>query len=442
MKILLISPCIDSKSKTPKSYMIPQLSLHLLAGLTPSEHEVKLVEEEIEDINLDTECDLVGISCMTSNAPRAYYLAQEFKKRGKKVVLGGVHPTILPEEALSYADAVVVGEAENVWEQLIEDIQKDRLQRKYKNSRPALDRYIPLKFRKLTKKRLFNVLPVMTTRGCPYECEFCCVADIYGKKIRHAPVHNVVRDIKESQGKIFIFLDDNIIGHPQYAKELFKAIKPLKIKWIGQASISFVSDTELMKLAAESGCGALFIGLETVSEFQLKRMHKSIKEIGKVEEAIKMVKDLGIHFHASMIFGFDDDTKAVFPETLDFLQRNNISTVSFNILTPYPGTRVYEQFKKEGRLLTANWKYYDHATVVFKPKHMTPYELQEGKTWVKKEFSKISSILKRFPQNMSHPLLYLAMNLATRKNAKLDYNKLSGLNSEIFESKEDKQYSI
>ena len=164
MKILLISPCIDSKSKTLKSYMIPQLSLHLLAGLTPSEHEVKLVEEEIEDINLDTECDLVGISCMTSNAPRAYYLAQEFKKRGKKVVLGGVHPTILPEEALSYADAVVVGEAENVWEQLIEDIQKNRLQRKYKNSRPALDRYIPFKFRKLTKKRLFNVLPIMTTR--------------------------------------------------------------------------------------------------------------------------------------------------------------------------------------------------------------------------------------------------------------------------------------
>ncbi|NIN92523.1 B12-binding domain-containing radical SAM protein, partial [bacterium] len=165
MKILLISPCRDPKSKTPKSYMIPQLSLHLLAGLTPSEHEVKSVEEEIEDINLDAECDLVGISCMTSNAPRAYYLAQEFRKRGKKVVLGGIHPTILPGEALSYADAVVVGEAEDVWEQLIEDFQKDRLQRKYYHPNPVLDKYIPIKFRKLTKKRLFNVLPIMTTRG-------------------------------------------------------------------------------------------------------------------------------------------------------------------------------------------------------------------------------------------------------------------------------------
>lgn len=436
MKILLISPCRDPESKTPKSYMLPQLSLHLLVGLTPSEHEVKAVEEEIEDINLDEECDLVGISCMTSNAPRAYYLTQEYRKRGKKVVLGGVHPTILPGEALFYADSVVVGEAEDVWEQLIDDFQKGRLQRKYNHSKPSLDRYIPMKFRKLTKKRLFNVLPIMATRGCPYDCEFCCVSDIYGKKIRHVPVHNVVRDIKESQGKAFMFLDDNIIGHPQYAKELFKAIKPLKIRWIGQASISFIHDAELMKLATESGCSALFIGLETVSETQLKRMQKSIKEIGKVEEAIKMVKDLGIHFHASMVFGFDDDTKAIFPETVEFLQRNNISTVSFNILTPYPGTRVYEQFRKEGRLLTSDWKYYDHATVVFKPKHMTPYELQEGKAWVKKEFSKISSILKRLPRNMSHPLLYLAMNFTTRKNVKLDYNKLSWQNSEIFESKD------
>jgi len=441
MKILLISPCRDLKFKTPKSHMIPQLSLHLLSGLTPPEHEVKVVEEEIEDINLDEECDLVGISCMTSNAPRAYSLAQEFRRRGRKVVLGGVHPTILPGEALSYADAVVIGEAEDIWEQLIEDFQRDRLQREYNHSQPALDRYIPLKFRKLTKKRLFNVLPIMTTRGCPYDCDFCCVASVYGKKIRHVPVDNVVRDIEESQGKIYIFLDDNIIGQPPYAKELFKAIKPLKIRWIGQASISFVHDAELMKLATESGCGALFFGLETVSETQLKRMRKSIKEIRKVEEAIKMVKDLGIHFHASMVFGFDDDTKAVFPETLEFLQRNNISTASFNILTPYPGTRIYEQFRKERRLLTVNWKYYNHSTVVFKPKHMTPYELQEGRTWVKKEFSRISSILKRLPKNMSHPLLYLAMNFAMRKSVKLDYDKLPWLNSEIFESKEDVPYS-
>ncbi len=435
MKILLISPCVDSEIKTPKELMIPQLSLHILEGLTPSEHEVKIVEEEIEEINLDEECDFVGISCMTANARRAYYLAKEFKKRGKKVVLGGVHPTVLPEESVRYADSIVIGEAEGVWEQLLEDFQKGKLQKEYYHPSPPLDKYIPMKYRKSTKKRLFNVIPIMTTRGCPYSCEFCCVSDLFGKTIRHVPIGNVLRDIEESQEKIYIFLDDNIIGNPKYAKELFKAITPYKIKWAGQASVSFVHDTELMKLAAESGCAALFCGLESVSEIQLKKMRKSIKEINGIEEAIRKIKDFGIHFHASLVFGFDSDTKTIFPETLEFLEKNKIGTASLNILTPYPGTKIYEQFKKEGRLLTTDWKYYDHSTVVFRPKNMSPYELQAGEIWVKKKFSKISSILKRFPGNLSHPLLYLAMNIGSRKNVKTDTKRLPNLVSEIFELK-------
>ncbi len=433
MKILLVSPVKDPGYRTRKALMLPQLALHILEGLTPPGHEVRIVEEEIDDVNPDQECDLVGISCMTSNAPRAYHLAGEFRKRGKTVILGGVHPTILPEEALCYADSVVIGEAEGVWERLLDDFQKGNLQKTYHVPNPPLDKYIALKHRKLTKKRLFHVLPVMTTRGCPYNCEFCCVSHIFGKKIRHIPVENVVRDIEESGGKNFLFMDDNIIGHSEYAKKLFKAIKPLRINWIGQASLSFVQDNELMRLACESGCGALFVGVETVSENQLKRMKKSFNELQRVEKAIRKVKDLGIHFHASIVFGFDDDTTAVFPETLDFLTRNNVSTASLNILTPYPGTEVYAKFKKEGRLLTTDWQYYDHTTVVFTPKQMTPYELQEGKAWVKREFSKVSSILKRLPYNTSHPLLFLAMNFAARKNAESDYQKLPRQNAELFE---------
>ena len=436
MKILLISPISDPDVKTPKGLMIPQLALHILEGLTPSEHEVKIVEEEIEDINLDEECDLVGISCMTSNAPRAYYLAREFRNRGKKVVLGGVHPTLLFNEAIQYADAVVVGEAENIWEQLLEDFQKGNLQKRYHYPKPSLDRYIPMKYKKSTKKRLFNVIPIITTRGCPYSCEFCCVSNLFGREIRHIPISNIVREMEEFQNKIYIFLDDNIIGRPVYAKELFRAIKPFKIKWAGQASVSFVHDTELMKLAAESGCAALFFGLESVSEVQLKRMPKSIKQVKKIEESIRKVKDFGIHFHASMVFGFDSDTKAIFPETLEFLQRNKVGTASFNVLTPYPGTNVYEKFRREGRLLTTNWKYYDHSTVVFKPRNMSPYELQAGEIWVKKEFTKMSAILKRFPANMSHPFLFLAMNFGSRKNVKADTNRLPKLVSEIFEFRE------
>ncbi|MBN1384136.1 MAG: B12-binding domain-containing radical SAM protein [Elusimicrobia bacterium] len=435
MKILLVSPCIDPETKTPEGLMIPQLSLYILEGLTPAVHEIKIVEEELENINLDEKCDLVGISCMTPNAPRTYYLSGEFRKRGKKVVLGGIHPTLLPDEALRYADSVVVGEVEGVWEQLLEDFQKGRLQKKYHQPLPVLDRYIPMRYRKSVKRKLFDVMPIMATRGCPYNCEFCCVSDIFGKKMRHVPIANIVRNLEEFRHKMYIFLDDNIIGEPNYAKELFKAIKPFKIKWGGQASVSFVHDTELMKLAADSGCMILFVGIESVSESQLKRMPKSIKKIKLIDEAIRKIKDMGIHLHTSFVFGFDGDTKAIFPETLEFLQRNKIGTASLNILTPYPGTRVYKQFKKEGRLLTTDWKYYDHSTVVFSPKNMSARELQEGEIWVKKEFSRMPSILKRLPGNLSHPLLYLSMNLGIRKNVRVDTARLPNLASEIFGSR-------
>ncbi len=432
MKILIISPRVCPDTKTPTGLMIPQLALHILKGLTPSRHSVKVVEEENESVDLDDTCDLVGISCMTANAPRAYELAREFRRRGKKVVMGGVHPTILPQEARAYADAVVVGEAEGAWETVLEDCENNRLQPLYHKASPSLDRYIPKNHRNAPGKRLFDVVPIMTTRGCPYSCDFCCVSGLYGKKIRHSPIENVVRDIRESGRKIFIFLDDNIIGEPSYAKRLFTAIKPYNIKWVGQASISFVHDVELMKLAADSGCAALFFGLESVSVAQLKTMRKSIKDIVEMGEAVKKVKGLGIHFHASFVFGFDGDTKAIFPDTLEFMQKNRINTASYNVLTPYPGTKIYNQFREEGRLLTDNWRYYDHSTVVFRPKNMSAYELQEGAMWVKKEFTRVPTILKNLPWSMSHPLLYLAMNIGMRYNVKEDALRLPVLAAELF----------
>ena len=434
MKILLISPVIDVEMRTNKQLMIPQLSLYILEGLTPSEHEVKIIEEEAKDIDLDEECDLVGISCMTANAPRAYALSREFKKRGRTVIMGGVHPTILPDEALLHSDCVVIGEAEGVWETLLKDFQNNNLQKKYHNPAPDLGKYVPKDFSKIIKKRLFNVIPIITSRGCPYNCDFCCVADLFGKEIRHIPIENVLRDIKESRAKNFIFLDDNIIGHPKYAKELFRAIKPLKIKWVGQASISLlVKDNELLQLAAESGCKDLFIGLESVAEVQLKTTHKAIKEVKHLEDALKKIMKMGILIHASMIFGFDNDTKDVFDNTVKFLIKNKVSTVSFNILTPYPGTKTYEGLKNEGRLLTTNWKYYDHNTVVFEPKNMAPFELQHGKTRARKEFYKISSVIKRFWGNMYSPIIYMATNYGNMKQVKVEEKRFAKLKSELFE---------
>ncbi len=435
MKILLISPTIDASKRTNKGLMIPQLALYILQGLTPTEHEVKVLEEETEDIDFEQDWDLVGISCMTANAPRAYELCEEFKKRGITVILGGVHPTILPDEALQHADSVVVGEAEGVWETLLTDFRNDNLKRRYHNPAPDLGKYVPKDFSKIIKKRLFKLVPIMTTRGCPYNCDFCCVTNLFGKKMRHIPVENVVRDIKESGVKNFMFLDDNIIGHPQYAKELFRAIKPLKINWVGQASVSLlVRDGALMKLAAESGCKALFFGIESVSEEQLKSMHKAIKEIEHLESALKKIKKMGILIHASMVFGFDNDTKETFDETVQFLIKNKVSTVSFNILTPYPGTKTYEDLKKENRLITTDWKYYDHNTVVFEPTNMTPYELQIGKVNARKKFYRLSSVLKRLSGNLYSPVIYFATNYGHMKQVKVEGKRMLKLKSELFEN--------
>ncbi len=434
MKILLISPTVDNKKRTNKGLMIPQLALYILEGLTPPENEVKIIEEEVDHIDLEQECDLVGISCMTANAPRVYELCQEFKKRGKTVVLGGVHPTILTDEALQYADCVVVGEAEGVWEILLKDFQNNNLKRKYHDPIPDLGKYIPKDFSKIIKKRLFNLIPIVTTRGCPYNCDFCCVTNLFGKKVRHIPVENVIRDIQESGAKNFIFLDDNIIGHPKYAKALFKAIKPLKIKWVGQASISLlVRDDKLMQLAAESGCKELFLGIESVSEEQLQSMHKTFNEIEHLESALKRIKKIGILIHASMIFGFDSDTKKIFDETVRFLIRNKVSTVSFNILTPYPGTKIYEDLKKENRLIITDWRYYDHNTVVFKPKNMTPYELQIGKINARKKFYSISSVLERLIGNLYNPMIYFPSNYGHMKQVRVEKKGIAKLKSELLE---------
>lgn len=435
MKILLISPTVDAEKRTNKGLMLPQLALYILEGLTPARYDVKVIEEESDKINLEQECDLVAISCMTANAPRAYKLCHDFKSRGKTVILGGVHPTILPDEALQHADSVVVGEAEGVWETLISDFENNNLKRKYHNPTPDLEKYVPKDYTNVIKKRLFNLIPIMTTRGCPYNCDFCCVTNLFGQKIRHVSIENVVRDIQESKAKVFIFLDDNIIGDTVYAKALFKAIKPLNIKWVGQASISLlVGDDELIQLAADSGCQTLFFGIESVSVEQLQSMRKSLKEIKHLESAFKKVKKMGILIHASMVFGFDNDTKEIFDETVQFLIRNKVSTVSFNVLTPYPGTKIYEELKNENRLITTDWQYYDHNTVVFKPRNMTPFELQMGKINARKKFYSISSVLKRLFGNLHKPLVYFLMNYGHMKQVKVEAKRIVALMPKLFET--------
>ena len=410
MRVLLLSPSSDEKRS--HFFRIPQLTLSVIAMLTPPEIEVDIVEEEVEKINFEKYYDLVGISCMTAVAQKAYQLAGVFKKKGTKVVLGGIHPTVMPQEAIQHCDSVVIGEAEGTWPQLIQDFKQNRLQKFYKSLDFDLANFPIPKRNSNHHKTPFHMQPIFTTRGCPYDCEFCSVTNLYGKKLRHRRVADIVEEITQTKEKKFLFLDDNIVGDVKFAKELFASLSPLKICWVGQASMSLVKDKNLLRLAQKSGCIALFFGLESVSPNTLKGLPKALKSLKENNDAIKIIQDSGIMFHASVVFGFDDDDSSIFERTLEFLMKNRIVTVTFNILTPYPGTRIFERFEREGRLLSRNWSDYNHTTVVFKPQKMTPEQLAEGFVWIGKNFYSKSSILKRFFSNFSHPVLYFSMNAA------------------------------
>jgi len=425
MKLLLISPSRRLGKRVLKVLKMPQLGLHILASLTPGDVDITLVDEDIGEIDFSLDFDLVGISCMTATVNRGYGLSDMYRQRGSKVVLGGIHPTILPQEAIQHADAVVIGEAEGCWADVVNDFRKGALQKFYHVPEPDLSR-VPFPRRDFDiDKAIFRCVGLLTTRGCPYACEFCSVTDFYGRKIRHRPVSMVVEDIKQSGSKTFLILDDNVAGHPEYSKELFEALIPLDIEWVGQSSISLAKDREMLKLCRLSGCAALFFGLESVSPASLMGMKKSLKSIEETEEAIKVIQDHGIAFHPSIILGFDTDTKAIFDDTLEFLARTKLPTMALQVLTPYPGTRLYQRFRDQGRIISQDWSHYDHHTVVFQPKNMTPQELAEGHHYVQSEFYSFSSILRHIPYllkvrpiNLKRALLFLLLNITGNNSAK------------------------
>ncbi|MBN8216921.1 MAG: B12-binding domain-containing radical SAM protein [Spirochaetes bacterium] len=416
MKILLIAPAPSPLSRAPRAPSVHVLALHLLAGITPAPHQVTLIEEGPERVDLDEPCDLVGISCSTPTVTRAYQLADAFRQRGRRVVLGGVHPTKRPDEALLHSDAVIRGEAEGVWAALLADAEKGLLQKTYQGPTPELTDYVPMSRRKAAPGSLLCAVAMETTRGCPFHCDFCAVTDFYGSKLRHRPTQHLVRDLRESGARSVAFLDDNIVGDPRYARELFRALIPLGIQWSARGSIAFARHPDLLKLARESGCVAFDCEIETIAPSNPKNFTKSMKDLRGLEDGIRRIQDHGIHLNASLLFGFDGDTKAAFPEALDFLSRHRVATARFGVLTPYPGTRLHETLKAQGRLLTLDWRHYDGDTVVFRPHQLTPVELLEGVHWMKREFTRFGAVLSRYVRgNARHPLLHFRWNAALRR---------------------------
>lgn len=401
MKILLISPEIENSSlrfseKEARSFWFPRLSLTALASLLPQGVDVKIIDETVEKIDFDIDVDLVGISVMTYHAPRAYAIASRFRSRGIKVVLGGIHPSAMPEEAKLYADSVVIGEAEETWPILIEDLRKGNLKPFYRQERLSSLDNLPFQRLDLLKRGAYMTNNcVQTSRGCPHGCEFCSVTNFFGKSYRCRPVKDVIREVASLHGDYLVFVDDNIAGNKRYARELFTALKPLKKKWGSQCSLSLANDPELLKLAAESGCGGMFVGMETLSQENLLGVNKGFNKVSSYEESIKRFHDNGIMLNVGIIFGFDNDDESVFEKTVSFLEKNKVGLVLFNILTPLPGTELYKKLEKEGRIIDRDWSHYDGKHVVFEPKLMTREALHDGFFWSYRQFFSYRSIIKR-----------------------------------------------
>ena len=422
MRVLLVSSTSNFPDATPGWLHVPQLALPVLAALTPPQHEVSMAEEEFERVPLDEHWDVVGISAMTATAPRAYKLASLFRHNGAKVILGGIHPSVMPHEAARFADAVVVGEAEGVWQEVLSDVQQNRLRQFYYNSQPDISGS-PLPVRRRGRS-LFGfpprVMPVMSARGCPHDCEFCSVHRVYGRKQRHIPVERIVEDIERTGARRVMFLDDNIGGARSYAMRLFAALQPLKLRWLGQATVRFPLDAELFDAAVRSGLKGLFVGVESVEAEARAKLSKTLPTIQLCEEAIRRCRSAGVIFHASLIFGLDEQTPAVFERTLDFLLRNSVHSITPCILTPYPGTRLFDRLMREQRVLHTNWSWYDHTAVCYRPKDMGPEELAEKYLDFRHRFFSYSSIARRgYTQLGVAPVMYLGINLAYRKTTAL-----------------------
>lgn len=406
MKIEFIVPAVEENAR------VPNLAFPILAALSPPDVDISFTDDLLTPIDLTKELkevDLVGITVLTKTALRAYRIADAYRKKGIPVVLGGIHPTALPEEAKEHADTVVIGEAEEVWALLVEDAKRANLKSFYRqegythlSNMPKLRREI------LPQKGYFPIDVVQVTRGCPFHCEFCSVRKFFGDTYRFRPITEVIEEVKNLPHKLIMFNDDNIIGNSSYSRELLNALIPLKKKWVGQASLPGLKEVENVALLKKSGCIGLLIGFESLTESNLTRSYKYQNHPKEYRKIIDVLHRFGITIWASFIFGFDEDDPSVFEETVNFAIQAKLFSVVFALLTPYPETAFYQRMKTEGRLTQDQWwllERPEESAPHFVPNKMSGEMLREGwkKAW--KEFYSFSSIWKRFQWDYSPTLV-------------------------------------
>ena len=323
----------------------PQLTMPLLAALTPSGIEVHHTDEIISEVDFSRPADLVAITCTTPAAPHTYEIARRYRERGVPVVLGGPHPTLLPAEAQTHADAVVVGEAEESWPRLIEDFRQARLQPLYRAERAPSLHHLPHTRRDLLEGRWYSKGVLIASRGCPYTCEYCTLPHLYDRTLRFRPVEEVAAEVSTIKGKPIVFWDDNIAANPAYAKALFRAITPYKRWWTAQATVGVAENEELLRLAADSGCKAFFLGLESFSQSSLDGTDKRFNRVTKYQEVVAKLHSYGIAVQAGIMVGFDQDDPDVFERTVEAATRIGIDNATISLAIPFPGTRLFSRLE-------------------------------------------------------------------------------------------------
>ena len=421
MKVLLIAANANMHrlfiAGHVRSFREAPLTLTTLAALGARDDvEYRLVDESIDPVPLDADVDLVGISVLTGTARRAYALADHFRRRGIPVVLGGIHVTLMPDEAARHGDTIVVGMADKLWPQVLDDFARGELKKRYdeSNERPGkVLEGLPTPRWELQRKSGYMVpYVVQLTRGCRYNCDFCTVPAVW-KRFQMRPVADVIRDIQRVPAKRFVISDVSPFEDAEYTKELLTAMIPLKKKWGGLATTRVCRDPEIFELMRKSGCTYLLIGFESADQENLEQISKGFNDAKQYGELMRQCRAANISIQGCFVFGFDQDTTEVFQRTVDLVQELKIDIPRYSIYTPYPGTRLFKRLEAEGRMLSYDWGDYDTMHVVFRPAQMSPVELYEGFRWAYKETFKVNKILGRtlgsgrlFPINFVGNLTY------------------------------------
>ncbi|MDR1961312.1 MAG: B12-binding domain-containing radical SAM protein [Gracilibacteraceae bacterium] len=396
------------------------LTLTTLAALVPREIDADVViyDETANAIPLDLDADIVGITCITGTAGRCYAYAQYFRSRGITVVMGGVHPTLLPDEALRHADAVMCGFSEYTFPQMLLDFQAGRLQKKYVQGGDFRLDGKPIPRRELlNRKKYITDKSVEAVRGCSLPCNFCAYPAAFGKTVYKRPVREVIEEIEALNAKLILFPDVNLIADRAYALELFSALAPLKKMWLGLATSHVGIDSELIAAFAKSGCRGLLIGLESISQGALSFVRKGGNHAARYAELMERLHAAGIIVQGCFAFGADDEDKSVFERTVEMTVKTQIDLPRYSILTPFPRTELYARLEEQGRIVERDWAMYDVEHCVFAPAQMSKEELERGIEWAWRETYKFSSIAKRLAPFTRGAWLSLPVNLGYKTYA-------------------------